>query len=43
MATSETPVLDLLANMTAESIEASGLDPQTLMLCVLRLLLACGG
>jgi 4-carboxymuconolactone decarboxylase len=30
--TSETPVLDLLASMTAESIEASGLDPETLML-----------
>ena len=28
----ETPVLDLLASMTADSIEASGLDPQTLML-----------
>jgi 4-carboxymuconolactone decarboxylase len=30
--TSETPVLDLLASMTADSIEASGLDPETLML-----------
>ena len=30
--TTETPVLDLLASMTAESIEASSLDPQTLML-----------
>jgi alkylhydroperoxidase/carboxymuconolactone decarboxylase family protein YurZ len=30
--TGETPVLDLLANMTADSIEASTLDPQTLML-----------
>ena len=29
---SETPVLDLLASMTAESVEASGLDPETLML-----------
>ena len=28
----ETPVRDLLANMTAESIAASGLDPETLML-----------
>ena len=28
----DTPVLDLLANMTADSIEASSLDPQTLML-----------
>ena len=30
--TTETPVLDLLANMTADSLEASSLDPQTLML-----------
>ncbi len=30
--TSETPVLDLLARMTADSIEASSLDPETLML-----------
>ena len=30
--TSETPVLDLLANMTADSIAVSTLDPQTLML-----------
>ena len=30
--TSETPVLDLLASMTANSIEASSLDPETLML-----------
>ena len=30
--TSETPVLDLLATMTADSIEASSLDPETLML-----------
>jgi 4-carboxymuconolactone decarboxylase len=29
---SETPVLDLLASMTADSAEASSLDPQTLML-----------
>jgi 4-carboxymuconolactone decarboxylase len=29
---SETPVLDLLASMTAASIEASSLDPETLML-----------
>ena len=28
----DTPVLDLLASMTADSIEASGLDPETLML-----------
>ena len=30
--TSRTPVLDLLASMTADSIEASSLDPETLML-----------
>jgi alkylhydroperoxidase/carboxymuconolactone decarboxylase family protein YurZ len=30
--TSETPVLDLLASMTADSIAASSLDPETLML-----------
>ena len=30
--TDETPVLDLLASMTAESVEASSLDPETLML-----------
>ena len=30
--TTDTPVLDLLANMTADSLEASSLDPQTLML-----------
>ena len=28
----ETPVLDLLTKMTADSIEATGLDAQTLML-----------
>jgi alkylhydroperoxidase/carboxymuconolactone decarboxylase family protein YurZ len=36
----ETPVLDLLARMTAESIEASGLDPQTLMLVRIATLVA---
>lgn len=30
--TTETPVLDLIASMTAESVEASSLDPETLML-----------
>ena len=40
METSETPVLDLLASMTAESIEASSLDPQTLMLVRLAALVA---
>ena len=30
--TSETPVLDLLADMTADSLEASSLDTETLVL-----------
>jgi 4-carboxymuconolactone decarboxylase len=30
--TGGTPVLDLLASMTADSVEASSLDPETLML-----------
>ena len=30
--TTDTPVLDLLASMTADSIEASSLDPESLML-----------
>ncbi len=30
--TTETPVLDLLTRMTADSIEVSSLDPETLML-----------
>ena len=30
--TSETPVLDLLASMTADSVEASDLDAETLVL-----------
>ena len=30
--TDETPLLDLLARMTADSLETSSLDPQTLML-----------
>ena len=30
--TSETPVLDLLANMTADSLDASSLDTRSLML-----------
>lgn len=29
---SETPILDLLSKMTADSIEATGLDAETLML-----------
>jgi 4-carboxymuconolactone decarboxylase len=38
--TSETPVLDLLASMTAQSIEASTLDPQTLVLVRVAALVA---
>ncbi len=38
--TSETPVLDLLASMTADSIEASSLDANTLMLVRLAALAA---
>ena len=32
ISTTDTPVLDLLASMTADSIEASSLDPETLVL-----------
>ena len=39
-AQSETPVLDLLAGMTADSIEASNLDPETLMLVRIAALVA---
>ena len=38
--TSETPVLDLLASMTADSLEASSLDPETLMLVRIAALVA---
>lgn len=38
--TSETPILDLLAGMTAGSIEASDLDPETLMLVRIAALVA---
>jgi 4-carboxymuconolactone decarboxylase len=38
--TTETPVLDLLASMTADSIEASSLDPQSLMLVRIAALVA---
>jgi 4-carboxymuconolactone decarboxylase len=38
--TSETPVLDLLASMTADSVEASSLDPKTLMLVCVAALVA---
>ena len=37
---SETPVLDLLANMTTESMEASNLDAETLMLVRIAALVA---
>ena len=37
---SDTPVLDLLASMTADSIEASDLDPETLMLVRIAALVA---
>ena len=40
MQTSETPVLDLVATMTAESIQASTLDPQQLMLVRIAALVA---
>ncbi len=36
----ETPVLDLIATMTAASMEASKLDPQTLMLVRIAALVA---
>jgi alkylhydroperoxidase/carboxymuconolactone decarboxylase family protein YurZ len=36
----ETPVLALIAGMTADSIEASSLDPQTLMLVRIAALVA---
>jgi alkylhydroperoxidase/carboxymuconolactone decarboxylase family protein YurZ len=38
--TSETPVLDLLADMTANSVAASSLDPETLMLVRIAALVA---
>jgi len=38
--TSETPVLDLIASMTADSITASSLDPQTLALVRIAALVA---
>jgi hypothetical protein len=40
MATDETPVLDLLGRMTADSLEASSLDPDTLMLVRIAALVA---
>jgi alkylhydroperoxidase/carboxymuconolactone decarboxylase family protein YurZ len=38
--TTQTPVLDLLASMTADSIEASSLDAETLMLVRIAALVA---
>jgi alkylhydroperoxidase/carboxymuconolactone decarboxylase family protein YurZ len=38
--TTETPVLDLIAKMTAESMEASTLDAETLMLVRIAALVA---
>ena len=40
--TRETPVLDLMASMTADSIEASSLDSETLMLVRIAALAAVG-
>ena len=40
LSTSETPVLDLLASMTAESVEASSLDLQQIALVRLAALVA---
>jgi hypothetical protein len=40
--TDETPVLDLLASMTASSLEASSLDTETLMLVRIAALVAVG-
>ena len=41
-AATEGPVLDLLATMTAESLAASSLDPETLMLTRVAALVAVG-
>lgn len=38
--TADTPILDLLGRMTADSMETSGLDEQTLMLVRLAALVA---
>jgi len=42
LASSETPVLDLLGRMTADSLEASNLDAQSIMLVRLAALVAGG-
>ncbi|TRW45694.1 carboxymuconolactone decarboxylase [Georgenia yuyongxinii] len=40
--TNETPVLDLLARMTADSVDAANLDVETLMLVRIAALVAVG-
>ena len=42
LSSSDTPVLDLLASMTADSVEASSLDVQSIMLVRLAALVASG-
>ena len=42
LSSSDTPVLDLLASMTADSLEASSLDPRSLILVRLAALVASG-
>ena len=39
-ASADTPVLDLLSSMTAESVDVSSLDPQSLMLARVAALVA---
>jgi 4-carboxymuconolactone decarboxylase len=39
-ASADTPVLDLLSNMTAESVAVSSLDPQSLMVARIAALVA---
>jgi alkylhydroperoxidase/carboxymuconolactone decarboxylase family protein YurZ len=39
-ASADTPVLDLLSSMTAESVDVSSLDPQSLMLARIAALVA---
>ena len=40
LSTSDTPILDLLERMTADSVEASSLDAQTIILVRLAALVA---
>ena len=42
LSSSDTPVLDLLASMTADSVEASSLDVQSIVLVRLAALVASG-